>query len=235
MTTEILLSATELVTRVHQADGSIAEAAVDAAGKLVRKTDEIGITHRYGYDALGRLMRVETPDGAQTLRFDGFGRPAHMIPRRPRRDPYRYHPVTGLLVHKELRTPSGTLVRACDTTYDAFGRIIGVTHTAPGDASQLTFDLDGQLGNGVTVPGQLGQLTHVAGDGWSRSVLVDPLGRAYEEHLEADRLARAEPGRLARSSSRCILTTATGPKSLPLALDLKLLKIALTPRRTERT
>ena len=78
VTTELLLGTTELVTRVHQPGGFTAESAVDAAGKLVRKTDENGVTHRYAYDALGRLVRADTPDGAHTVAFDGFGRPAQV-------------------------------------------------------------------------------------------------------------------------------------------------------------
>ena len=51
---------------------------MDASGKLVRRTDENGVTHRYTYDALGRLVHIATPDGGHTIAFDGFGRPARV-------------------------------------------------------------------------------------------------------------------------------------------------------------
>jgi RHS repeat-associated protein len=181
-TTELVLSGSELITRLHQPGGFTAESAVDAAGKLARKTDENGIPYRYNYDALGRLVHVDTPDGGHTLAFDGFGRPAQV-----RRDgigaiTYRYDPVTGLVVRKQRLDATGAVVDTSDTQYDAIGRPIGVAQTAGPDGSSVALDYDGQL-DGTTVGGQLGRLTRVRGDGWARSALFDPLGRSYEQHI----------------------------------------------------
>jgi hypothetical protein len=48
------------------------------------------------------------------------------------------------------------------------------------NASELSFDYDGQLGS-TTQAGQLGRLARVRG--WERSALFDALGRLYEQHL----------------------------------------------------
>ncbi|MGN6111283.1 MAG: RHS repeat-associated core domain-containing protein, partial [Kofleriaceae bacterium] len=183
VTTDLVLGGAELVTRVHQPGGFTAESAVDAAGRLVRKTDETGVTHRYAYDALGRLVRAETPDGAQTLAFDGFGRPSKIARAGLGAVTYAYHPVSGLPVRKQHLDASGAVVDASDTTYDAIGRATVVTESTPTASSSIAFDYDGQLGNG-SVPGQLGRLSHVGGAGWDRRILFDPAGRPYQEHVE---------------------------------------------------
>lgn len=182
VTSELILGATELVTRVHQPGGFTFESAVDAAGKLVRKTDETGVTSHYTYDALGRLIHVDTPDGGHTVAFDGFGRPAQVDREGIGAITYAYDPVTGLLVHKQHLDATGAVVDTSDTQFDAIGRPIEVTRTAGSDTSSLAFDYDGQL-DGATVAGQLGRLTRVRGNGWARSALFDPLGRSYEQHI----------------------------------------------------
>ncbi|MGH9889068.1 MAG: RHS repeat domain-containing protein, partial [bacterium] len=52
---ELVLNSSELITRSHDPGGFAAESALDAAGRLTRKTDENGVVHSYGYDALGRI------------------------------------------------------------------------------------------------------------------------------------------------------------------------------------
>ena len=183
-TSELVLAPGELVTRVHQPDGTTIESAVDASGMVVRKTDELAVTHRYQYDALGRLVRVETPDGAETLAFDGLGRPARVGRDGLGAITYAYDPVSGLLAQKQLRDPSNAVVHTTQTTYDTIGRATAIARSATGDTSTIALDYDGSLGNGITVPGQLGHLTRVAGDGWTRSELVDSLGRAYWQRFE---------------------------------------------------
>lgn len=185
VTGELALTGGELITRVHQPDGSTSESAVDAAGMLVRNTDEAGVVHRYSFDALGRLVRVETPDGAHTLAFDGFGRASIVARAGIGAIRYSYDAVTGLLVRKQHLDTAGAVVDTSDTSYDAIGRPIHIAQTKPSGtkpAADLSFDYDGQLGNG-TAPGQLGRQTHVRGDGWERSALYDALGRAAVEHV----------------------------------------------------
>jgi RHS repeat-associated protein len=181
-TTELVLGATELVTRVHQPGGFTAEAAVDAAGKLVRRTDENGVLDRYAYDTLGRLVHVDTPDGGHTLAFDGFGRPARTTRDGVGSVTYAYDAITGLLVRKQWLDATGHVTDTSETQYDAIGRPIQVSQTAANDASDLLFDYDGQVDH-TTMPGQLGRLTRARGDGWERTALFDSLGRATEQHV----------------------------------------------------
>jgi RHS repeat-associated protein len=175
---ELLLGASELVTRTQQPGGFTAESATDAAGKLVRKTDENGFSHGYAYDALGRLIRVDTPDGTHTIAFDGFGRPARIARAGIGSITYAYHPTSGLLTRKQRLSTTGAVVDTTDTTYDPIGRPTQLAQSAPGNASTLAFDHDGSLGD-TTVPGQLGRTTRMRGDGWERTELFDPLGRPY--------------------------------------------------------
>jgi YD repeat-containing protein len=181
-TTELVLGPSELVTRVHQPGGFTAESAVDAAAKVVRRLDENGVSHRYAYDVLGRLVHLDTPDGGHTLAFDSFGRPARVTRDGIGGVTYAYDPTTGLAVRTQNLDTLGAVTETSDTLYDATGRPTQVAQTAANDASEMSFDYDGQLG-ASTAPGQLGRLTRVRGDGWERSALFDPLGRAYEEHL----------------------------------------------------
>ena len=223
VTTELLLGATELVTRVHQPGGFTSESAVDAAGKLVRKTDENGITHRYTYDTLGRLVRADTPDGAHTVAFDGFGRPAQVTRASLGAVTYAYDVVTGLLVRKQHVDASGAVTDTSDTQYDAIGRPIQVAQTAASDDRTLSFDYDGQIG-GATEPGQLGRLTRTRGDGWERTALFDPLGRAYQQRttltgwrdLTRDTTFRPDG---AVASDTLTITDATGATKLTTTKD----------------
>ncbi|PKL97969.1 MAG: type IV secretion protein Rhs, partial [Gammaproteobacteria bacterium HGW-Gammaproteobacteria-7] len=44
-------------------DGRTRAALVDAWGRITRTTDELGFTHNYQYDAMGRLTRIDYPTG----------------------------------------------------------------------------------------------------------------------------------------------------------------------------
>jgi RHS repeat-associated protein len=180
-TTELALTATELITRVHDAAGFIAESATDAAGRLVRKTDENGVVHRYAYDALGRLVRIDTPDGAHTLAFDRLGRPSRVARDGIGAITYSYDPATSLLTGKQRLDRAGVVIDGSTTAYDPIGRPTRITRTASGeDDTVLQFDYDGQL-DGTLAPGQLGRTTRVRGDGWQRTELYDALGRVDHE------------------------------------------------------
>jgi RHS repeat-associated protein len=182
VTTELLLDGSELISRVHQPGGFIAESAVDAAGKLVRKTDETGVDSRYEYDALGRLVRLATPDGAHVLAFDGFGRPGRVSRDGIGAIVYAYDPVSGLATQRRQLDATGAVLDTAETHYDAIGRPTFRFDSTPTATAQIGFDHDGVLGD-TTVAGQLGRLSHVYGDGWERSELFDPLGRAYHQEL----------------------------------------------------
>jgi YD repeat-containing protein len=145
-TTEVALSGTELITRVHSPGGYTAHSAQDAAGNLIRKTDENGVSHHYGYDALGRIVHIETPDGAHSVTFDGFGRPASVTRAGLGQIVYRYDATTGLLALKQLLDPSGAVVQANTIAYDSIGRPRQVIETAAQHRDTLTFDYDGQAG-----------------------------------------------------------------------------------------
>jgi RHS repeat-associated protein len=182
VTSELLLDASELVTRTHQPGGFTAEVAVDAAGQLVRKTDENGVVHRYGYDALGRLIRLDTPDGGHHQTFDGFGRPARISRDGIGAITYLYDATTGLPIRRQQLDAAGAVVASSDLSYDAVGRTTQIAQSAPGDARTVGFDHDGAL-DGTTQPGQLGRLSRVRGDGWERSAVFDALGRPTTQRL----------------------------------------------------
>jgi RHS repeat-associated protein len=214
VTTVLVLGVTELVTRVHQPGGFTAESAVDAAGRLVRKTDENGVVHRYAYDALGRLVHLATPDGGHTLAFDGFGRPARVTRDGLGAVTYAYDATTGLPVATQRLDASGEVTDTTATTYDAIARPVQLTETAVAEVSHIRYDYDGRLGS-TTEPGQLGRLTRVRGDGWERRALFDALGRTYEEHVSlvgwrdvaSDKAFRVD-GSVARDT--LTITDATG-------------------------
>jgi RHS repeat-associated protein len=213
VTTELVLGATELLTRVYQPDGFTAESAVDASGKVVRKTDENGVVHRYGFDALGRLVRIDTPDGAHTRTFDGFGRLAHVARDGIGAVTYGYDPISGLQNRKQRLDNTGAVSETSETAYDAIGRPALVALTSGTDTQHVSLDYDGQLDTPQL--GQLGRLNRVRGDGWERIELFDALGRSYSQHvtlagwrdLTRDRTYRAD-GALA--SDTLTITDAEG-------------------------
>jgi RHS repeat-associated protein len=182
VTQELELGSGELITRTHQPGGFTAEVAVDAAGNVVRKTDENGVSHHFAYDALGRIIRVETPSASHHLAFDDLGRP-----RRVSRDGvgalgFAYDPISGLLVCKQRFDATGALIDTNTTSYDAIGRHTQIVGTSGDDTQTLSYDYDGHLGDS-TIGGQLGRQSRVRGDGWERSELFDPLGRPFEQRV----------------------------------------------------
>lgn len=184
-TSELVMGSGEMVMRVHKPGGFSSESAVDAAGNLVRKLDENGVTYRYAYDALGRLVHLDTPDGGHTLRLDSFGRPTRVTREGVGSVTYEYDPSTGLAISKQHLDALGVVVDTTVTQYDAVGRPIQLGQTAAGHALGIAFDYDGQLDDAVA-PGQLGRLTRVRGAGWERRTLFDPLGRMYQYQVKLD-------------------------------------------------
>jgi RHS repeat-associated protein len=185
VTTELLLDANEFVTLTHQPGDFTAETVSDAAGKVLRKTDETGVSHLYTYDALGRLRRVEMPDGAERLDLDGFGRPARVTRDGIGSITYEYDPTSGLLATRQRLDRNGVLTHASTTSYDGLGRPIHVAEASPEKASDIFYDYDGNKGSGggTPIPGQRGRLSHVKGDGWERQATYDALGRVTSAEM----------------------------------------------------
>lgn len=184
-TSELVLGSTELITRRHDPRGFTSETAADAAGRLLRKTDETGVTHYYGFDALGRLIAVATPDGTQSLVFDGFGRPLRVERAGLGAVTYAYDPVSGLPAWKQHLAAGGTAIDTSRWTYDTIGRVVAIDQSTDQEQSTVEFDYDGLIGSNP-VPGQLGRTSHVGGAGWERTTLFDPGGRAYWQQLKLD-------------------------------------------------
>lgn len=181
LTSELVLRDGELVTRVHEPGGFTYESALDAAGRMVRKVDQNGVIHRYAHDALGRLVRVDTPDGAHRLAFDAFGRPDRVT--RDGIGAIRYaYSAQGLVSRKQRLDAAGALVDTRDLEYDAAGRLTRLGQTSANDVTTTAYDYDGRV-DGATLTGQLGHLTRVRGEGWERSELFDASDRSYFQRL----------------------------------------------------
>lgn len=180
-TTEVVLGAEELVTRVLQPGGHVAESAVDARGQVVRQTDELGVSHRFRYDAAGRLVRIETPDGVHRVELDGHGRPARVVREGLGSVSYAYDAGSGLLIGKQVLDADGAAVRQVTMIYDELGRPIASDERAGQKARTVSLEYDGQGAGEAALPGQLGHLHRLTGPGWAHTVVRDALGRAAVE------------------------------------------------------
>jgi RHS repeat-associated protein len=166
----------ELIERSTENGSFVSEVARDAAGRIVRRKDELGIEHRYGYDALGRLVQVTTPDGTQRLSFDGYGRPARIARAGLASVEVVYDPATGLPTQRRFLDAGGVLVRTEIATYDGIGRVSKRTMRRAADNSTrvLSFGYDGE---GTGAVGQQGRFTHVSADQYDKKLTYDLAGR----------------------------------------------------------
>jgi RHS repeat-associated protein len=180
----------------------------DAAGHIVWRRDELGVVHRYAYDALGRLVLVVTPTGSHRVSYDAYGQVV-----RVQRDglftiEHAYDAVSGLETEKRVRAADGQLVQRTVTGHDAVGRVVAIDHDGGGEPRHFSIDHDGVGAGpgGTNLPGQLGYRSRVRGDGFERRERRDGLGqlvgttwllgggwREVEETIErrADGTARA--------------------------------------------
>ncbi len=177
------LRGAELVERTVANGTFVREVARDAAGQIVRHRDELGVEHRYGYDGMGRLVHVTTPDGVHRLSYDAYGRTTRIVRSGVATVDLAYHPTSGLLVEKRYADAGGQLVRRELTSYDAIGRQTGLgMRRADGAARELGLQYDGEgLGaGGSRLPGQLGRLSVIRAEQLERRLQHDAAGRLVQ-------------------------------------------------------
>lgn len=155
-------------TRLDSPDTGSTQQSHDAAGNLVSRTDAKGQTTTYTYDALNRVIQVRFHDGSrQAYTYDqgsnGLGRLGRVA---------EYDAAGGLVVQT-------------DTTYDAHGRITGIsrqfagqtvqtgyTYDSAGRLSRLTYPSGRTLGYTYDAAGRVSALaTQAAGEGSPRAVV----------------------------------------------------------------
>ncbi|MCP3139896.1 RHS repeat-associated core domain-containing protein [Pyxidicoccus xibeiensis] len=154
--------------------------AFDEEGQLLWARDTEGHVTSASYDALGRKVAVGLPGGQrQTQRFDAYGRLARVSRPGVGETVFRYDAATGLLVGKDFLTPSGGVERRLARTLDAKGRPTVETYmqVATGATRTYRYDYDGVIPGEATVPGQLGFLSRVRGDGYEKRSVYRRDGR----------------------------------------------------------
>ena len=157
---------------------------------------------------LGRLVRLETPDGVHALAFDGFGRPARIDREGLGAISYTYDATTGLLARKQRLDSEGAVSHTSETAYDELGRITHVEQTATGSSTSIDLEYDGQIDDS-TLPGQLGHPTRVRGDGWERVTVFDALDRPVSQHVDLTGWRRAATEREFRADGSVSRETVT--------------------------
>jgi len=149
----------------------------DIRGKLVSIQDAKNQVTRYGYDAAGRLRKVEQVDpmtsGTQvrTWKYDDLGRLTEMSQPESGLTRYELHTVTG----KPTRTiyaAGSASEKQVDTTYDPLDRVIGVTSLDGTITQSYTFD-NGPT-DGTT---SRGKLLTATSQGSKRTFHYDASGR----------------------------------------------------------
>jgi RHS repeat-associated protein len=175
-----------LVSTAVENGTHVVASGTDAAGKPVWQQDAAGDVTRMRYDALGRLVRVELPDGAlHTVNFDSYGRPAQVSRAGLASVRFALDPASGLPMKREVLTANGAVERSVVWTRDAVGRAVSETHAQPATGATRTFHhrWDGDRGDGTIVPGQRGHHTQVEGAGFLRRTIYRRDGAAGESTL----------------------------------------------------
>src|SRR5690242_15262965 len=180
---ETTASATGLVSVIHDGPAGAGTERLegrDDAGRLIWRVDELGETTSLTYDALGRLVRIELPDGAvQREQFDGFGRTARIDRTGIGARQWSYD-AQGRVAPIDTLTPGNALERSLVIARDAIGRPIRETHTlaATGQQRVFRYSYDGAVpGQPGARRGQLGQLTQLASDAYDETTLYRSDGR----------------------------------------------------------
>ena len=174
-TTSIDLVGTALVTTKVLDSSIVTRIGTDAAGRVVFRDDGSGRRTSYDYDVLGRLVMVTLPSGAhQRVRYDAYGQIARIDRDGVGAMTYGYDPVSGLLLQKSITSSSGRVERTVSYQNDAAGRVSRETATLAqnGATRTLAYQYDGN--------GQLGYLSGVTGDGFSKQYVHDRAGRMTE-------------------------------------------------------
>ncbi len=177
-------------------DGAVQSVVTDAADNVVRTTDGLGVSQTAAYDALGRLVALAMPDGTYAVTFDGFGRAAEVHRAGFGTIEFVYDAVSGLPTTTTRRTEAGELVQRAVTSYDAAGRVSRVEQSNGAASSVVRYAYDGVRDPAQPpLPGQTGQLTRIAGDGWTKTSTFDLLGRPTRDEIEIAGWRRLETTR----------------------------------------
>ncbi|WP_437966603.1 RHS repeat-associated core domain-containing protein [Sorangium sp. So ce260] len=178
----------EIVVTTVENGAYVTKTASGADGRPRRFQDQNGVVTTYVYDALGRLRRVQTPSGAHTLDFDGYGRPSHVSRENVQRIEWSYSPVTGQMTERRELSPAGDLDRTAAYEYDAIGRKVRSVETRASTAEVRTLEThwDGAVPGGATLPGQRGFATTTTTEEVTKVVAHDAKGRATGLHWNLD-------------------------------------------------
>jgi RHS repeat-associated protein len=167
-----VVSATGVVT-VHR-EGAVEDGIERLEGhddeqRLLWRVDEAGETTRLTYDALGRLARIELPDGGvQRERFDALGRTARLERAGIGARVYTYD-AHGRLARVAVEDRAGAVERTLDIERDAIGRPVRERHALAqsGELREIQFAYDGQVAAGAPpLAGQRGRLTRASAASW---------------------------------------------------------------------
>lgn len=160
--------AAELVVTLTENGRYVTRRGKDATGLVRWDENESGERTGVSYDASGRVVDITMPSGKRhRRRFDAYGRVALVARDDIASFTYQYDSVSGLLSRRQVWSAGGSLVSTDDWSYDGIGRPRRRTSTASGSVSDIIeFRYDGA---GSPVSGQLGRLTSVSSDGYSRS------------------------------------------------------------------
>jgi RHS repeat-associated protein len=151
----------------------------DAGKRVIAYRDEAGTIYGFIYDALGRLRRVDLPDGTKhSQAFDGHGRVASVTREGIATVQTEYDPVNGLPARKTFESRAGVPQRMVEFSYDAIGRRRLATHTdlVSGQAQTYRYFYDGATPATPNLTNDRGQLTAVTGSSYTRLFTHRPDG-----------------------------------------------------------
>ncbi len=153
-------------------NGVVTQFAYDARGRRVRRT-RAGRTTTYAYDAAGELSKITLPNGmTRTLSHDAAHRLIAVTDTVGDRLQFTLD-AAGDRVKRELRDPSGNVIRGLSNTFNPLGQLIARTD-ANGHVTQFSYDNDG---NRLSATDPLGHTVSTAYDALNRRVsITDPAG-----------------------------------------------------------
>jgi RHS repeat-associated protein len=152
---------------------------LDAHQRVVAYEDEAGVTYRFTYDALGRVRRVDLPDGRRhTQTFDEHGRVARVTRDDIASVQSEYDATTGLLTRKTYFSADGAGQRKVEFAYDSIGRKKLETYAdlTTSQTKLYQYYYDGATPTALTARDDLGQLSAVTGEGYSKVFTHHPDG-----------------------------------------------------------
>ncbi|XXF78297.1 RHS repeat-associated core domain-containing protein [Myxococcaceae bacterium GXIMD 01537] len=188
----------ELATTLGLSAGALARTAtengtwstgttLDAASRVVAFADEAATPYGYRYDALGRLVQVDLPDGKKhRVRHDAHGRVSLLEREGVASVEYAYDTVTGHTLLKRFSTPAGAVQRQVAFTYDGLGRLATETYSdfAGGTPQVYRYYRDGASPSQPTAQTARGFVTAVEGEGYLKRVAYREDGRVASRTLQ---------------------------------------------------